>query len=70
MDYDNQEPKFPSYKDMLTRNSEATEDDDDINLLDDDIQTGESEGIPYINFSDRIKDLAIKSMTSLWFLRF
>ncbi|KAK9006862.1 hypothetical protein V6N11_019193 [Hibiscus sabdariffa] len=69
MDCDNQESKVPSYKDMLTGNSENIEDDDlislgdeDIDLLDDDIQTGESDGIPYINFSDCIKDLAIKSM--------
>ncbi|KAL4326023.1 hypothetical protein GQ457_11G031720 [Hibiscus cannabinus] len=69
MDCDNLGPKPPSYKDMLTGNSDSVVDDDlislgddDFDLHDDDIQTGESEGIPFINFSDRVKDLAIKSM--------
>ncbi|KAL4376703.1 hypothetical protein GQ457_02G041420 [Hibiscus cannabinus] len=69
MDCDNLGPKPPSYKDMLTGNSDSVVDDDlislgddDFDLHDDDIQIGESEGIPFINFSDRVKDLAIKSM--------
>ncbi|KAK8497449.1 hypothetical protein V6N12_016973 [Hibiscus sabdariffa] len=69
MDCNNQEPKLPSYKDMLIGTADGVEDDDlislgddDIDLLDDDIQTYESDGIPFINFSDRVKDLAVKSM--------
>ncbi|KAL4353703.1 hypothetical protein GQ457_06G025370 [Hibiscus cannabinus] len=59
----------PSYKDMLTSGSDqavdvdlVSLDDDDIDLLEDDVQTGEADGIPFIVFSDRVKDLAIKSM--------
>ncbi|KAK8480469.1 hypothetical protein V6N11_018591 [Hibiscus sabdariffa] len=58
-----------SYKDMLTGSSEEnleeellSLDDDDIDLLDDDISVGESEGIPFIIFSDRVQSLALQSM--------
>ncbi|KAK9042088.1 hypothetical protein V6N11_017167 [Hibiscus sabdariffa] len=60
---------IPSYKDKLTGGSDraidddlVSLDDDDIDLLEDDVQTGEADGIPFIIFSDRVKDLAIKSM--------
>ncbi|KAL4368016.1 hypothetical protein GQ457_05G029420 [Hibiscus cannabinus] len=58
-----------SYKDVVTGplgsrspGSSATLDDDDIELLADDIALGVSNGIPTIDFSDRVQQLAIKSM--------
>ncbi|KAE8692779.1 hypothetical protein F3Y22_tig00110831pilonHSYRG00755 [Hibiscus syriacus] len=35
---------------------------DDIDLFDDNVEVGESNGIPFINFSDRVQNLAINSM--------
>ncbi|KAK8572447.1 hypothetical protein V6N12_028500 [Hibiscus sabdariffa] len=37
-------------------------DDDDIDLLDDDVRIGERDGIPFIDFSSRVHDLAVKSL--------
>ncbi|KAL4271513.1 hypothetical protein GQ457_13G016790 [Hibiscus cannabinus] len=58
-----------TYKDMLTGGSANVPDDDlisldddDIDLLDDDVRTREMDGVPFIDFSDRVKDLAVKSM--------
>ncbi|KAK8486076.1 hypothetical protein V6N11_050222 [Hibiscus sabdariffa] len=71
MDCDNHDPILPSisYKDKLTGGSDSTKDDDllsldddDIDLLEEDIETGVADGIPFIIFSDRVQELAIKSM--------
>ncbi|KAK8555155.1 hypothetical protein V6N12_009310 [Hibiscus sabdariffa] len=71
MDCDNHELVLPaiSYRDMLTGGSDPViEDDlisfgdDDIDLLDDDVRTGETDEIPFIIFSDWVKELAIQSM--------
>ncbi|KAL4354245.1 hypothetical protein GQ457_06G016820 [Hibiscus cannabinus] len=37
-------------------------DDDDIDLLEDDVQFGEIDGIPSVQFSDRVQGLALKSL--------
>ncbi|KAK8694100.1 hypothetical protein V6N13_071660 [Hibiscus sabdariffa] len=51
-------------------------DDDGINLLDDDIRIGESDGVPFIDFSSRIQDLLLRVLSSrlfgvlfLWHIR-
>ncbi|KAK8601145.1 hypothetical protein V6N12_050987 [Hibiscus sabdariffa] len=71
MDSDNSDQAKPhaSYKDMVTGFSEEhfqeeilSFDNDDIDLLEDDISVGESEGIPFIVFSERVQALALKSM--------
>ncbi|KAL4387430.1 hypothetical protein GQ457_09G007220 [Hibiscus cannabinus] len=71
MDCDNHDPILPpiSYKDKLTGGSDPTKDDDllsldddDIDLLEEDIETGVADGIPFITFSDRVQELSIKSM--------
>ncbi|KAE8669081.1 hypothetical protein F3Y22_tig00112259pilonHSYRG00045 [Hibiscus syriacus] len=58
-----------SYRDMVMGHLDETleEDllpleDDDIDLLDDDVEFGDSNGIPFINFSERVHNLALKSM--------
>ncbi|KAK8499601.1 hypothetical protein V6N11_025514 [Hibiscus sabdariffa] len=58
----------PSYKDKLTGGSrlpieeEENLDDDEIEILDGDVTTSIVDGIINIDFSDRIRDLAIKSL--------
>ncbi|KAK8582502.1 hypothetical protein V6N13_069279 [Hibiscus sabdariffa] len=58
-----------SYKDVVTGGGDAPQDpngidldDDDIDLLDDDIALGSMNGVPTIDFSERVRDLAIRSM--------
>ncbi|KAK8556578.1 hypothetical protein V6N12_002976 [Hibiscus sabdariffa] len=58
-----------SYRDMVIGSSDAQPDeelvsldDDYIDLLEDDGQVGESEGIPFIDISKRVQSLALKSM--------
>ncbi|KAK8496564.1 hypothetical protein V6N12_058123 [Hibiscus sabdariffa] len=59
-----------SYKDVVsggnnsppTDNNLDLDDDDDIELLEDDVLVGDSNGIPSIIFSERVQQLAIKSM--------
>ncbi|KAL4346332.1 hypothetical protein GQ457_17G005970 [Hibiscus cannabinus] len=58
-----------SYKDKVTgsHDMDAEEDllplvDDDIDLLEDDVQFGEIDGIPSVQFSDRVQGLAFKSL--------
>ncbi|KAK8972495.1 hypothetical protein V6N11_018856 [Hibiscus sabdariffa] len=58
-----------SYKDVVScpigsrsPGSSATLDDDDIELLEDDIAIGVFNGIPTIDFSNQVQQLAIKSM--------
>ncbi|KAK9043145.1 hypothetical protein V6N11_071494 [Hibiscus sabdariffa] len=61
-------PSSSSYKDKVTDSHDmGTEDlypldDDDIDLLEEDVCFGEVDGIPSINFSDRIQQLALKSL--------
>ncbi|KAK8975987.1 hypothetical protein V6N11_025490 [Hibiscus sabdariffa] len=71
MDCDSSKQLKPqaSYKDLVTGSSDVHSaeeflplDDDDIDLLEDDVSIGESEGIPFIVFSDRVQSLALKSM--------
>ncbi|KAL4298357.1 hypothetical protein GQ457_12G026760 [Hibiscus cannabinus] len=71
MDCDSSKQPKPqaSYKDMVTGSSDVHSaeellplDDDDIDLLEDDVSIDESEGIPFIVFSDRVQSLALKSM--------
>ncbi|KAK8498254.1 hypothetical protein V6N12_000523 [Hibiscus sabdariffa] len=59
----------PSYRDKVIGSSSPPRDDDllplkddDIELLEDDVMVGETEGILSIVFSDRVQSLALKSM--------
>ncbi|KAK8568576.1 hypothetical protein V6N12_007124 [Hibiscus sabdariffa] len=65
-----------SYKDMLTGSTHfhpleniVDLDDDDIELLDDDVIIGLSDGVPTVDFSDRVQSLAIKSMKLTLFVK-
>ncbi|KAK9024620.1 hypothetical protein V6N11_004778 [Hibiscus sabdariffa] len=56
-----------SYKDAITGGTSITDDsglldDDDFDLLDEDINCGIKDGIPFIDFSTRIQDLVTKCM--------
>ncbi|KAL4366348.1 hypothetical protein GQ457_05G002760 [Hibiscus cannabinus] len=58
-----------SYKDIVTGSGESPQDsvlfdldDDDIDLLEEDIAIGSMNGVPTIDFSERVRNLAIKSM--------
>ncbi|KAL4282061.1 hypothetical protein GQ457_03G023530 [Hibiscus cannabinus] len=70
MDCDDSIPtrKLVSYKDIVagsfndTQDSDFVDLDDDINLLEDDVSFGSLNGIPTIDFSDRVQNLAVKSM--------
>ncbi|KAK8512041.1 hypothetical protein V6N12_018522 [Hibiscus sabdariffa] len=64
----NQHPLL-SYKDIFSGGNDSSSvennldfDDDDIELLEDDIAFGDSNGIPSIDFSERVQQLALKSM--------
>ncbi|KAK8565149.1 hypothetical protein V6N12_058723 [Hibiscus sabdariffa] len=46
----------------LDADSIAIDDDDDVDLLDDDVRVGITDGVPFIDFSPRIQDLAVKSL--------
>ncbi|KAE8725779.1 putative carboxylesterase 15 [Hibiscus syriacus] len=62
-------PPAISYKDIMTKSNVSQPgsksvdlDDDDIELLDDDVTIGSSNGIPTIDFSERVQSLTVKSM--------
>ncbi|KAK8599931.1 hypothetical protein V6N12_049797 [Hibiscus sabdariffa] len=65
-----------SYKDVVScplgsrsSGSSVNLDDDEIELLEDDIALGVSDGIPTIDFSDQVQQLAIKSMDLTLFVK-
>ncbi|KAK9040510.1 hypothetical protein V6N11_015661 [Hibiscus sabdariffa] len=70
MDCDGSIParKPVSYKDIVaghfndTQDSDFVDLDDDIDLLEDDVSFGSLNGIPTIDFSERVQNLAVKSM--------
>ncbi|KAK9035110.1 hypothetical protein V6N11_077159 [Hibiscus sabdariffa] len=65
-----------SYKDVVMGGSESYPDedlipidDDDIDLLDEDFRVGITDGIPFIEFSSRVCDLAVKSFEFTFVLK-
>ncbi|KAK8559071.1 hypothetical protein V6N12_042358 [Hibiscus sabdariffa] len=62
-------PSAVSYKDavMGDRTTDPDDvillDDDEIDLLEDDVRVGVQDGIPFIDFSERVREIATKSLT-------